>query len=261
MIYQTKHTKNNFKKTALVFLFILFFILLLNFFSPIRSLMLGALSPFFQTGSFLNNTFGTIPRFFGDRSEIIAENERLALELERLQAEILDYEFLKIENQQLRESLGFLSGQDFFGVKIVARPPQIALDTLLIDEGSGNGLNEGSLIFGSEKTLVGQVVRISGGKSVVALSSFPDKSLFGYIARTDEILEIKGIGGGSLEARVPIDFDVIINDKIIYEGSGDVIMAVVRSIEEDTSSGFKKILLSLPVDISKIHILFAKKPI
>lgn len=258
MIYQTKHTKGNYKKAFLVFLFILFFVFLLNFFSPIRSLMFTTLSPFFQTGSYLNNIFATVPKFFWNKNSIIAENERLAIELEKLRAEFFDYEFLKIENQQLHESLNLMPSSDFLAIKIIARSPQTALDTLLIDRGGSAGLTEGSLIFGSTKILVGSIVEFSNNKSIVALNSFPGKTLSGYIARTDEILEINGIGGGSLEALVPIDFDIEIDDRIIAEGSSDAVVALVRSIEENVSSGFKKVLMSLPLDISKSRILFAR---
>jgi hypothetical protein len=74
-------------------------------------------------------------------------------------------------------------------------------------------------------------------------------------------LEIKGVGGGGMEARAPIDFDIAVGDKIMVGGSFISLSAVVGVVEEDKSSGFKNIFMSLPVNVSKINVVFVEPTI
>jgi hypothetical protein len=76
--------------------------------------------------------------------------------------------------------------------------------------------------------------------------------------RTNELLEIVGAGGGSMQAKLPIDFDIMLQDKIMLSSFPNYIIAVASAIEEDQSSGFKKVLFSLPIDMSTKRLLFVE---
>jgi len=261
MMYQTRHTKrsffnSSFFKTLVIFLLIMMFALVLNVFTPMRSLVLEIVSPFSRIGNFFYSNLNKIPNFFSDKNKIIEENKRLLNEITNNHLNIADYESVKYENQKLREELKIKPAGNFIAASVIAKSPQIPADSLFLDKGIEGGINSGDLVLAGERILIGKIVKVSKNKATASLSSFADAVSYGYVARTLEPLEIEGGGGGSIKAKVPIDFDIAIGDKIMIGGSFDFLAAIVGVIEEDHSSGFKNILMSLPVDVSRINMVF-----
>lgn len=263
MIFQIKHTRQkffgeSFLKVVLVFLLILIPILIFGFFSPAGSLVSNILSPFFKTGNSFYKTFNQIPNFFSDKNKLIEENTKLSTEIENLYRNIVDYESVKYENQKLRSELGLRPVGNFITTSIIAKSPQIPLDSLFIDKGVNDGVNNGDFVLTSERILIGKITKANANRATVVLNSFAGVVSYGFVARTGEPVEIKGEGGGSIGAKVPIDFNIEVGDKIMVNDSLAYLVAVVGVIEEDRSSGFKDIMMSMPINISKINIVFTK---
>ncbi|OHB14546.1 MAG: hypothetical protein A2431_03375 [Candidatus Zambryskibacteria bacterium RIFOXYC1_FULL_39_10] len=261
MIYQIKHTRHNFLsekiiKLSAILLLVILAVFLFSIFGPTRSIVLNIFSPFIKTGNYFYGLVDFVPKFFTDKNKLIAENEELMSLIEDDRLFKIDYESVKIENQRLREELGLRPAGDYVAASIIARSPQIPLDSLFIDRGSDLGLKKGDLVLVTERVLIGRLVDVSANKSTVALSSFAGVTSFGYVARTNEPLEMNGKGGGNMEAKVPIDFDIQLGDEIEIAGSTNYVAAIVGLVEEDKSAGFKNILLSLPVNTSKTSTVF-----
>jgi cell shape-determining protein MreC len=261
MTFQIKHTKqnlfgNNSIKIIIIFLLILIFIFVFSFLSSARSLVSDILAPLFKTGNYFYGSLNEVPKFFSDRNQLIAENNKLSTEIENNYLNSVDYESIKYENQKLRETLKMKPADNFIVATIVAKSPQIPLDSLFLDRGTADGLKDGDLVLTGERILIGKIVKASKNKSTAALDSFAGVTSYGFVARTNESLEIKGVGSGSMEVKVPIDFDIMVGDKLMVSRSFTYLVAVVGVIEEDRSSGFKNVLMSLPVDISKVNTVF-----
>ncbi|MEK7200557.1 MAG: rod shape-determining protein MreC [Patescibacteria group bacterium] len=262
MIFQIKHTKPNFFGGSffkilltIFFILILFFVFNTNW---ARSFVSNIFYPFLKTGDFFYGTIGQIPKYFYNKNELIKENTELSNKIENLYNNIADYESLKYENQKLRQELGLKPTGNFITTAVIAKPPQIPLDSLFLGKGTEGGINNGDFVLASERVLIGKIVKTSKNRATASLNSFAGVITYGFVARTDEPLEINGAGGGNIETKVPIDFDIIVGDKIMAGGSLNYLAAIVGNIEEDNPSGFKKILMSLPANISKINIVFVE---
>lgn len=249
--------RNFFKIFALFFVAIIL-VLVVNIFDSARVALYNASLPLFKTGNYLSENFFPPLNIFSDKNKLIKENTELLYEIENMRLNLIDYESLKEENQKLREEMGLKPIGVFITARVIAKPPQIPLDSLILDVGTNDSLNNGSIVLAGSKFLIGKIVKVSSDQATVALNSFPGTTLYGYIARTNEPLEITGIGGGSMQAKVPIDFEVQVSDKIMVEGRATYIAAIVAAIEEDSSSGFKEILMSLPANISKTKFVFVE---
>jgi cell shape-determining protein MreC len=262
-MYQIKNTNKNFFsgssfKIFVIFLLIAIFIFVVSISGSARSLISDTLSPLFKTGNFFYKNFDKIPKYFSDKNKLIEENKNLLSEVEKLNLDISDYQSIKDENNKLIEELKLKPVGNFITSSILARSPQIPLDTLFLDKGTADGINKDDFVLSSDRILIGKIVSVSKSKATVSLNSFVGTVSYGSIVRTGEPLEIKGIGGGSIEAEVPIDFDIVVGDKIIIGGSLNLLTAIVGVVEENSSSGTKNVLMSLPTDISKINIVFVK---
>lgn len=226
--------------------------------APARSLVASIFSPLLRIGNNISREFAVGPKFFSDKNKLIQENEKLSAEMENYNLEKIDHEAVKLENQKLREELNLKPAEDFVGASVIARPPQIPLDSLLLNRGENDRVEMGDLALASERILVGRIVRVYQNQSTVSLNSFAGAVSYGFVKRTDEPIEIKGAGGGSMEAKLPIDFDIAVGDEIMAGGSPVYWIGVVKALEEDVSSGFKKIFIASPVNISKTNIVFVK---
>jgi len=261
MTFQIKHTKQNlfntsFFKVLILFILIFVFVFVFGVSRSVSSLVINFLSPLFKAGDYFYGTLGKIPNFFSDRNKLAEENAKLLFELQNLRLNIADYESIKYENRQLREDLNIKPKGNFIASSIIAKSPQIPLDSLFLDKGTGDGINNGDLVLAGERTSIGKIAESSKNKATVSLNSFAGAVSYGYVARTDEPLEIKGVGGGDIEAKVSIDFDIEVGDKIMATGSSAYLVAIVGSIEENQSSGFKNVLLFLPINVSRINMVF-----
>lgn len=214
------------------------------------------LLPFFQTGAAFHGEGGSISKFFTERSRLVAENAELNERLNQSRIKELDFASLKSENERLRRELGLRPVGQSVAASILARSPQVPLDTLVLDRGGDDGLKEGDLVLASDSIAIGKIVFASNNQATAALNSIAGAVSYGYLERTGDKLEIKGSGGGSMETKVPIDFDIVVGDRVFYYGSVNRLAAIVSALEEDQSSGFKKALMSLPVDMPKVYTIF-----
>jgi rod shape-determining protein MreC len=261
MMHPIQHSKKglfgiNFFRVYATLFIVVVLVLIFGVMSPMRSLVQNLFSPLFQTGNFFHDTLGQIPKFFSDKNQLIKENSDLLNEMEKNRLNAVDYETMKYENQKLREMLGVKPSGNFKAAFIIAKPPQIPMDSLFLDKGAKFEIHVGDLVLSSDKTLIGKIAEVSNNRSIVALTSFAGSVSYGYVARTNEPIEMTGGGGGNIEAKVPIDFDIVAGDKIMTGGQSGSLAAVASAIKEDRSSGFKNVLMSLPADVSKINIVF-----
>lgn len=205
MIYQPKHinhkTNGTIKKILLVVLPTILLIVVLNVFEPVRRLSVRVVSPIAAIGSRFYDFTSILTKSFSDKKKLLTENEALMAELERLRLGIINDEVIRSENAQLRKELELKPTTGFVGGKIIARPPQIPLDSLFIDRGLGDNLEHGDFVLVSDKILIGRIAKVNVNTSMVALNSFPSAVFFGFINRTSEPIEVKGSGSGGMEAK------------------------------------------------------------
>ena len=226
--------------------------------SSLGQSVVGLFYSVIKVGNQLYENVPFVPKFVSDRSDLVKENKNLFEEIERLRLELADYETVAEENGRLYAELGLRPKTDFIGAKIVAKSPQVTLDTILIDKGDADGIKKSNIVLASDRVMIGKVAEVSNNDSIVALSSISSSVLYGYVERTGEPLSVEGIGGGGMRSRVPIDFDINETDKIVFEGSQIFLAGTVASMEEDRAVGFKEVFLSLPASVAKIRFVFVE---
>ncbi|MBN2094368.1 MAG: rod shape-determining protein MreC [Candidatus Zambryskibacteria bacterium] len=260
MIYPIKRNKKSiwynktFRLVSFFLVVLIFAFLIGNIFA--NSLLTEVLNPFLKTGNFFYKNLNQIPKFFSDKLILIKENQELLEEINQNHLNLVNIIALNYENQRLREELSIkLSGQ-FLAASIIAKFPQVALDSLILDKGINENIKVGDLVLASDRILIGRIAKSNNNSSTIKLNSFVDVYTYGFVARTNEPIEIKGSGGGNMKANLPIDFDIEVGDEIMIGGSFNFIAAVAGVIDEDRLSGFKNVFMSLPTDIYKLNTVF-----
>lgn len=262
-MYQIKPTNkkqwwlggNFFKMLLLAILVVVCFFVFNNqlFGGQLASTML---TPFFKAGDYFYQHLSYIPNIFSDKNKLLEEKLELLGAVENLRIAEMSYQSLKTENEQLRKELGLKPSKDSIAASIIGRPPQVPLDTLLLDKGSDDLVGTGDFVLANGRVLIGRIVKLNKQNATVALDSSSSVVSRGFLERTREPLEIRGFGGGGMQVKVPIDFDIVVGDKVIVANSLNYIAAIVGVVENNDSSGFKNVLLSLPSDVSKLQTVF-----
>ncbi len=259
MIYLIKHSnkknflKNNYKILCFLLVVIIFFV-----WDYPKNVLINKTEVFASIGNhFYENNF--INSIFSSKHKLILENEKLKIDLENIKIDIFDDNTLKIENQKLRNDLNLRPEGNYIATSIIIKPPQISYDSIIVNKGNDYGISFGDMALVSNRVAVGRVVEVRGQSSVITLNSFPKIVSNGFIARTNEQIEVEGIGGFGMRTKLPIDFDINQDDLLMSTGSRIYMIGKVLSIEEDKSSGFKNVVFGIPISINNINTIFIKK--
>ena len=263
MTYLLKHNQKPSPFSFLKRLIPILILLILGFYlggsEVFKKAIDSSLLPFVHAGDSFYKFADQIPEWFKSRNELLVKIEKLEEAQQNFNLGTADLTALFYENQRLQNELGLQPDAPYVRVAVIARPPQMPFDLLLVNEGSQGGVSVGDLALSSDRSLSGKVMEVSNKTAIVKVNSFTDNLLSGFVARTGESIELRGAGGGNLVAKTPIDFDMVVGDSVLVSFGADYVVAIVGAIEDDVSGGAKNALLSLPFNLNKIETLFILK--
>ena len=130
---------------------------------------------------------------------------------------------------------------------VLARPPGVPYDTLMVDAGRVEGVVMGQRVSAGGTTLVGTVGEVYEYTARVILFSSPGES-YSVLLRGTEPLTVEGQGAGSLVGQVPVDTVVSVGDVVVFPGVAAGFSGVVSGVVVHEGESFKTLYLHLPVD-------------
>ena len=215
--------------------------------------------------------------FFETISEIKSlkkESDNLKLKIKTLESENLVLIELKKENEILRKALEIGLKKDFKLVFAQVIGKDVSQDSILIDQGSKDGVRVGLPVITQQKILVGKISKVYENFSDVVLisnkeSSFDAKILApyqteGFGAGSDT--EIYGIVKG--KGNFKLYFDLIPKDQELKEGDFLVTSALggvfppglligeIKEVKKSDVELFQKAEIKPALDIKELEFLF-----
>lgn len=160
---------------------------------------------FWKGGDKLSDFFSTIFQI----KMLKEENENLKLKIHQLMAENTELYKYEKENEILREALGFGLGREFEVIQTQIISKDVQGDSILIDKGKRDGIEENMPVITAQKVLVGKVSEVFEKHARVMLISNKKSSLNGTIQEKD----IDGIIQG--KGFQKISFEFIPRDKLL----------------------------------------------
>ena len=200
-----------------------------------------------------------LPNWFITRNSLIEKIDLLEYELENARLLALDSTAIGYENKKLREDFAINIDEEFVRAKVIARPPQIPFDSVMINSGENDGLEVGDLVVVQSRLLVGFISKVEANTATVSLSSSNGNSFHGLVERTHEALEIIGVSGNNFASRTLSDSDIKEGDRIIISGDSDLLLAIVGSVENYEPISTKNIIMTLPFNINTLYSVFVLK--
>jgi rod shape-determining protein MreC len=220
---------------------------------------------------FTYSPFFTLTNHIKDLEGVQEENQKLHQKVMELSLRNYWLNEEHLENQRLRELLGFKSQleQKVVPADVVAAEPNRRQFSVLINKGYQEGIKRNMPVVNMHG-LVGKIVDVSSHSSVVQLMLDPSFRASALDQRSRVLGIIKSKAGFALRLdNVPLPEDVKVGDQIISSGLGGIFppgikIGLVTSVEsektfskEDYSFGiFKIIQIDPSVDFSSLEELF-----
>lgn len=214
------------------------------------------LSPVMKISGNISNNLSSAFSIFEPQTNLIAENNALKAEVERLQEENLAYQAQISENTIL--SVKTEDTPNMIDVLPLSFPPKVPFDTLIINKGQNDGLHAGDKVFLADRIEVGTVESVYSDSGRVTLFTSPGKKTESIFERTGEVVELEGYGSGTFKVQLPKSFDVQEGDLLVLPGLPRTIIAKVATIKRDDASSFITILLSAPIKINGNTLLYVQ---
>ena len=209
--------------------------------------------PIWETEKYIGNFFYNINYLFQTKASLSSENKRLTDENSKINLSMIDYQILKSDVNQLKETLGRMPIiNNFILGNILTKPNHSPYDTIIIDIGSNMKIKEGDKVYADGNVPIGSIGKVYDNTSLVSLYTNPGQKTEGFVDGLNASVELTGRGGGNFEMIIPIEMQVDKGTIIYLPGSTSSVLAYVDYVISQPSDPFKKVLLSSPINIQNI---------
>lgn len=192
--------------------------------------------------------FSALSALFLDKAGLLAENEKLKMELENANTALLDRGAIKAENAELKNFFGRGETDKRTLARVLAKPNASVYDTLLLDVGENKGVKVGDKIL-VNNFIVGDIREVYGNYSKAMLLSTAGEKIMVTIGNTHIETEAEGRGGGNFIAKLLKEITVQKGDLVSLPSQSMKFFGVVGDVELTETSSFQFVSFSLPVNI------------
>ncbi len=209
-------------------------------------------TPIYSFTEWFRQSAAPLPSYVRSRTELLDEVNALKEALSAQSGSEATIARLSAENEELRalfspsEEIRIASG-------IIARPPYVPYDSLLIDRGSSDGITEGAVVFYAHDQTIGFVSRVFRQSALVTLFSAHNAEGTAYIYGPNIFVDMYGEGGGIIRLSVPQGVVVEVGDPVVLPGLGMGIVGVVSEVRSIPTEPEQQAYVAFSVPIQALH--------
>lgn len=171
-------------------------------------------TPILYIQHYFKNSAAPLPLYLKEKSDLIAQIRLLEEERNTQIGITLTAEYLKQENESLKSLMqntttpGIVAG-------VIGRPPYTPYDSIIIDQGSRDGIVLNAPVFYGVRKVLGYVDKVYERTSRVSLFSSPAVASTVYIMGPNIFASAYGLGGGVLRVSVPQGITLAVGNPVI----------------------------------------------
>ncbi len=190
------------------------------------------------------------------KADIIARNTELKNQIESYKAQLLELQTLRDENTKLRTELSYIkTPSEVIVAGVLAKPSQSLYNSLVIDQGSKNGITVGQLVVTQGTIGLGKISSVSANTATVELFSGPQFDTNLVMKNQNITVPAKGKGGGNFEIHIPREIVVTDGDMLALPEHPSIAVGVVKSIIFDPRDPFQTVLARTPVNLQELSFV------
>lgn len=203
--------------------------------------------------------------------EIIAENEKLKQENQELKQKQIDYDKIKIENEQYEEFLSIKEENPEYEItsaSVIGRDGLDKFCSFTIDVGEKHDVEVNDVVL-SSVGVVGVVVETGPNYSRVATILSPSVSVACFVSSTRDTGVVCGDSlysddGNTVIKYLPKNTKAQVGDIVSTTGMGevfpkDLLVGTIESIQTDTSGNYNYAVVKPASDIAEVKTVFVIK--
>lgn len=189
------------------------------------------------------------------------ENQELQRQVESLRTQVEMLREAQIENETLREQLGFSEAHPSYHVlpaEVIGRDPSNVVRSLIIDRGSDDGVARDMPVI-TARGLVGRVAEVYRTSSSVLLLTDVSSSVAGLVQRTRASGVIQGrMGRKPLMKYVSQDEPLAVGDVVLTSGLGSnfpkrLLIGYITSVAGGDTDLFQEAEIQPAVDSGRLE--------
>jgi len=240
--------------------FLLIFVGMLFLSSPFRGFVFWLARPLWKAENVLVSYFDASFKILQSKRNLVEENRALLIENNKLNYYILANDYLRRENDNLREAVGRHkeTGSAILAYVLV-KPGQTPYDQLIIDAGTSLGIAVGDLVAVEGSVVIGEVTEVFYDSAKVELYSTPNKSLLVLIGPNSIQANALGVGAGNFRVKLPKETDIKEGDSIVIPSISSNVFGVVEKIDTAEANTFQNIYFKNPVNLNEIKTVLILK--
>jgi cell shape-determining protein MreC len=217
-------------------------------------------APLSHTGVSTTASLGNVFASFTSNASLAQENTELRAENAALKNQ---NQALTVRTQDLTKLLGDSTAMESgYTAGVIARPPESPYDTLIIGDGSSEGIKEKAEVFAQGGVPIGTIKHAYGHSAQVSLFSSPGRTTAGWVGADREALTLIGQGSGTFIAKLPKGAAVAVGDGIYIPGPGALPIGTIVKIDTDPSSPTEIIRIQPSVNLFSVTwVEVAKNPL
>ncbi len=189
------------------------------------------------------------------KESLVRENARLYEELSALRQANFMTDILASENKRLRELI-YQQAEHTPGhtATVLAGPIGNLYESLLIDKGARDGVQEHALVLVGEHIALGYVEQVAEKSARVALFSAPEQMFEVLVGRasTTRVLA-QGLGGGGFSVQLPRNVPIEVGDPVLLPTEYPYLLAHVESLTGELSDPFVTAWFKSPVSFHEVR--------
>ncbi len=223
-------------------------------------LLSGVTTTVLRVSNYFQTSSASLPAYLRDRTELLSEVNRLRQEVAAQSGGGATIARLSFENDELRTFVGD-SSEERILAGVVARPPAVPYDLLVIDRGSDHGILEGALVYHAMNHVMGIVSKVYPESAFVTLFSSAGTETTVYLYGPNVLAYAYGEGGGVIRISVPQGVTLTEGDPVvlpsIHSGDIGVIERIVSLPTEPEQSAY----VTFPVSLQSVRTVHVGKTV
>lgn len=192
--------------------------------------------------------------FFASRSSLARDNEELRREIALHAERIAQAEFLRSENDALKEMARLAEDEAGISARIVSSFESSPYGTFLIDAGSADGVQVGSIVLTPGGFILGEVTSVSGESASVHSLFSPQRTVALFVG--DAAFTADGQGGGNARAEVAREMNIPVGAAVVAPQYGGRNAGTVMHVETASSSATAILSIRIPVNLDTLRFVY-----
>jgi len=180
------------------------------------------------------DTSEKVENFFKDRNHLTDEINDLKARLALTEQSDETLHKLQQENVEFRALID-ATPEERVIARVVARPPQLAYDFLMINKGADEGVVLHAPVFSGKDQLIGFISEVKSNTALITLVTAPGFKATSYIIGPNIFTETEGMGGGVLRVHVPQGIPLQVDDIVILPATESGIYGRIFEIFTEAS--------------------------